>query len=160
MKKIFLLIFHILFINQCFAQSLTVTGGWTLTLTNTNVPEAGLDYVNSGALSSAVNQSTINVTAPKNSVAFIYIQKSDTVWDTRLILEALRTGPGTGAANFSIIGGTTPITITNTPQYFFELRPGPNTKVDNIPIQFIIRGFTVLMPAKTYTTTLLYTITN
>ena len=105
-------------------------------------------------------QSTINVNSAANSIAYIYIQKSDVSWDTRLILAALRTGTGTGSTNFSTTNGTTALTITNTPQYFFEVRPGSGTQVSNIPIQYTIKGFTVLLPAKTYTTTLLYTVSN
>jgi hypothetical protein len=93
-------------------------------------------------------------------VAYVYIQKSDIAWDSRLVLSALRTGTGTGGLTFSVTNGTTAITVTNAPQYFFEVRPGVGTQVLNIPIQYTIRGFTVLMPAKTYTTTLIYTISN
>jgi hypothetical protein len=160
MKKILLIILWLCLLNQCFAQSLTVTGGWTRTLATTNITEAGLDYATGGTLSAAVNQSTINVNSAANSVAFIYIQKSDISWDSRFIIASLRTGSGTGSANFSVTNGTTALTITNAPQYFFEVRPGSGTQVSNIPIQYTIKGFTVLMPAKTYTTTLLYTITN
>ena len=160
MKRIYLLIFYLILALQCFTQSLTVTGGWTRTLSNTNIVEAGLNYATGGTLSAAVNQSTINVNSAANSVAFVYIQKSDTSWDTRLILGALRTGTGTGSANFSTTNGTTAITVTNAPQYFFETRPGSGTQVLNIPIQYTVKGFTVLLPAKAYTTTLLYTVTN
>jgi hypothetical protein len=159
MKKIFLTILWLCSLNQCFTQSLTVTGGWTRTLSTTNITEAGLDYP-AGNLNGAANQSTINVTSAANSVAFIYIQKSDTSWDTRLIFTALRTGTGTGSTGFSTTNGTTALTLTSTPQYFFETRPGSGTQVLNIPIQYVIRGFTVLMPVKTYTTTILYTVTN
>ena len=160
MKKTFLLILFIFLSNQCFTQSMTVTGDWIRTLSNTNVTEAGLNYATGGTLSAAVNQSLINVTSAANSVAYVYIQKSDISWDSRLILAALRTGTGTGSANFSTTRGTPAITVTNTPQLFIEVRPGSGTQVSNIPIQYTLRGFTVLMPSKTYTTTLLYTVTN
>jgi hypothetical protein len=159
MKKIFLIILCLCSLNPCFTQSLTVTGGWTRTLSTTNITQAGLDYP-AGNLNGAVNQSTINVTSAANSVAFIYIQKSDTSWDTRLIFTALRTGTGTGSSGFSTTNGTTALTVTSVPQYFFETRPGSGTQVLNIPIQYVIRGFTVLLPVKTYTTTILYTVTN
>lgn len=160
MRKIILSVICLFLLNDSFTQSLTVTGGWTRTLSNTNITQAGLDYATGGTLSAAVNQSTINVNSAANSIAYIYIQKSDVSWDTRLILAALRTGTGTGSTNFSTTNGTTALTITNTPQYFFEVRPGSGTQVSNIPIQYTIKGFTVLLPAKTYTTTLLYTVSN
>jgi hypothetical protein len=160
MRKTFLLILFIFLSSQCFTQSMTVTGDWIRTLSNANVTEAGLNYATGGTLSAAVNQSLINVTSAANSVAYVYVQKSDISWDSRLILAALRTGTGTGSANFSTTRGTPAITITNTPQLFIEVRTGSGTEVLNIPIQYTARGFTVLMPAKTYTTTLLYTVTN
>ena len=86
--------------------------------------------------------------------------KSDTSWDSRLIITARRTGTGTGSTNFSTTNGTTSQTITNTPTYFFETRPGSGTAVSNIPIQYLITGYTVLLPVKAYTTTILYTVTN
>jgi hypothetical protein len=160
MKKTYLLLFLSIFMNKCFTQSLTVTGGWTRTLATTNITESGLDYATGGTLSAAVNQSTINVNSAANSVAFVYIQKSDISWDTRLVLAALRTGTGTGSTGFSTTNGTTALNVSNVSQYFFEVRPGSGTQVSNIPIQYTIKGFTVLLPAKTYTTTLLYTVTN
>jgi hypothetical protein len=160
MKKLFQLILFIFLSNQSFTQSMTVTGDWVRTLSNANITEAGLNYATGGTLSGAVNQSTINVNSAANSVAFVYISKSDISWDSRFILAALRTGPGTGSTNFSTTNGTTALTVSNVSQYFFEVRPGSGTQVSNIPIQYTLRGFTVLMPAKTYTTTLLYTVTN
>lgn len=158
--KIIQLLLSLCLCNQCFTQSLSVTGGWTRTLSNANITEAGLNYATNGTLSSDVNQSLINVSSAANSIAYVYIQKSDISWDSRLIIAALRTGTGTGSANFSTTRGTPALTITNTPQIFLEVRPGSGTQVSNIPIQYTIRGFTVLLPAKTYTTTILYTVTN
>jgi hypothetical protein len=160
MKKVFLTIICSFLLKQSFAQSLTVTGGWTRTLSTANITQAGLNYATGGTLSSEVNQSLINVSSAANSIAYVYIQKSDISWDSRLIIAALRTGTGTGSANFSTTRGTPAQTITNVPQLFMEVRPGSGTQVSNIPIQYTVRGFTVLMPAKTYTTTIIYTISN
>jgi hypothetical protein len=160
MQKTYLLIFYLFISKQVYTQSLTVSGGWNRTLATTNITQAGTNYAANGTLSSATNQSTINVSSAANSVAYVYISKSDVSWDSRLIISALRTGSGSGSANFSTTNGTTALTISNVSQYFFEVRPGSGTQVLNIPIQYIIRGFTVLLPAKTYTTTLLYTVTN
>ena len=159
MKKILILTSILFLANQIYSQTLSVTGSWTSTLATSNITEAGLDYPN-GSLISATNQSLMNVTSAKNSVAFVYIQKSDTSWDSRLIISARRTGTGTGSTNFSTTNGTTAQVISNVPQYFFEVRPGSGTQVSNIPIQYLITGFTVLLPVKAYTTTLIYTISN
>ena len=159
MKKLFLLIFALLSVNHIKSQTLTVTGGWTNTLATTNITEAGNNYPN-GNLTSATNQSLMTVRSASNSVAFVYIQKSDTSWDSRLTISARRTGTGTGNTGFSTTNGTTAQAITNTPTYFFEVRPSSGTQVSNIPIQYLITGYTVLLPVKAYTTTLLYTVTN
>ncbi len=158
MKKI--LMFILFIANQIYSQSLTVTGTWTSTLATSNITEAGLDYSSSYNIMSSVSQSLMTVNSAKNSVAFVYVQKSDTSWDTRLILSVLRTGSGTGNNNFLVTNGTTSQIVSNVPQYFFEVRPAGGTRVSNIPIQYKISGFTVLLPVKSYTTTLLYTVTN
>ena len=160
MKKILTIILILISVLHANSQSLTVNGDWIRTLSNANIVEAGLNYATGGTLSSTVNQSLINVTSAANSTAFVYIQKSDISWDTRFIMTALRTGTGSGGANFSTTRGTPAQTITNAPVLFIEVRPGSGTQVSNIPIQYALRGFTVLMPARTYTTTILYTVTN
>ena len=159
MKKAFFFIITLFFIHNIQSQSLTVTGGWTTTLATSNITEAGNNYP-SGSLTSATNQSLMRVTSASNSVAFVSIQKSDTSWDTRLIISARRTGTGTGSSGFSTTNGTTAQVITNVPQYLFEVRPGTGTQVSNIPIQYLITGYTVLLPVKAYTTTLIYTVSN
>ena len=159
MKKLFLLIFALLSVNHIKSQTLTVTGGWTNTLATTNITEAGNNYPN-GNLTSATNQSLMTVRSASNSVAFVYIQKSDTSWDSRLTISGVRTGTGSGSGGFSTTNGTTLLPITNVPQYFFEVRPGSGTQVRNIPIQYYTSGFTVLLPVKAYTTTLLFTVSN
>lgn len=159
MKILFLLLISFTFFKESSAQTLSVSGGWTSTLATANITEAGNNYI-SGSLFSATNQNTITVNSGILSVAYVYIQKSDTSWNSTLILNAKRTGNGTGVIGFSTSNGTTYQAVTNTPQYFFETRPGVGTQVSNIPIQYSITGFTVLLPAKAYTTTLLYTVTN
>ena len=159
MKKVFFFIISLFFINQIKSQSLTVTGGWSTTLAVSNITEAGNNYP-SGSLTSTVNQSLVRVTSATNSVAFVSIQKSDTSWDSRLIISARRTGTGTGSSGFTTTNGTTAQIITNVPQSFFEVRPGTGTQVTNIPIQYLITGYTVLLPVKAYTTTLIYTVSN
>lgn len=160
MKKIIIFTVILLLANQIYSQTLTITGSWTSTLATSNITEAGLDYSSTYNIVSSVSQSLLTVNSAKNSVAFVYVQKSDTSWDTRLILSALRTGSGTGNNGFSVTNGTTYQTVSNVPTYFFEVRPNVGTRVSNIPIQYKISGFTVLLPVKAYTTTLLYTVTN
>ena len=159
MKKTLIFIIVTLFVHKFYAQTITASGVYTVTLATTNISEAGNNYPN-GNLVSNTNQTLLTVNSAANSVAYVYIQKSDTSWDSRLTISALRTGTGTGSGGFSTTNGTTLLPITNVPQYFFELRPGSGTQVRNIPIQYYTTGFTVLLPVKAYTTTLLYTVSN
>jgi hypothetical protein len=159
MKQILIFILSIIFVNSVYSQTLTATGGWTSTLATSNITEAGNDYPN-GSLISATNQTLMTVNSASNSVAYIYVQKSDTSWDSRLIISARRTGTGSGSGGFSTTNGTTLQAITNVPQYFFEIILGSGKQISNIPIQYYITGFTVLLPVRAYTTTLLYTVTN
>ena len=159
MKKILIFILISLLVNKIYAQTITSSGTYTVTLATTNIREAGNNYP-SGNLVSNTNQTLLTVNSPANSIVSVFVQKSDTSWDSRLTISALRTGTGTGSGGFSTTGGTALLPITNVPQYFFEVRPGSGTRVSNIPIQYYTTGFTVLLPVKAYTTTLLYTVTN
>ena len=146
--------------SRAYPQSLSVIGGWTTSIPSTNVTEAGLNY-GTGSTTSATNQSLMTVNVPKSvSVARVFIQKSDTSWDSRLVISALRTGSGTGNGNFRVTGGTTAQVIGSTPQLFFEVDPGSGNRVQNIPLQYVISGISVLLPVKAYTTTIIYTVTN
>ena len=158
MKKSFLLIFFLMFINYTFAQSLTVSPGWSVTIPASTITEAGLNYTTN--VTSSASQSLMNVTGSIASNPKIYVQKTDVSWNTNLTLWLKRTGNGTGLLAFNIAGGTTFQQITNSPIYFFDLFTLSGTTVNNIPIQYEIRGLSVLIPAQSYTTTLLYTVTN
>ena len=160
-KMMFLLIVALMFIKQGFSQAtLTVTGSWTTSIPSTTIVEAGLDYTSGSSNISSASQSLMTVNSAKNTNAFVYVQKSDISWDTRLTLSVARTGTGTGNNNFSTTNGTTNQAVSNVPQYFFQINPAGGTKVSNIPIQYTITGYTVLLPVKSYTTTVLYTVTN
>ena len=77
-------------------------------------------------------------------------------WDSSLKLSVQRTGNGTGIA--ILTGGTTYIQLTSTPQAFFSGLLNLTASRDNIPIQYKIEGLSVMLPVKTYTTTVTYTI--
>ena len=159
-KMMFLFIVALIFIKQGFSQSLTVTGSWTTSIPSTTIIEAGLDYTSGSSDISSASQSLMTVTTAKNTNAFVYVQKSDISWDTRLTLSVERTGTGTGNNGFSTTNGTVNQAVSNVPQYFFQINPAGGTKVSNIPIRYTITGYTVLLPVKSYTTTVLYTVTN
>lgn len=69
-----------------------------------------------------------------------------------------RTGNGKELLSLNIEGGTTFQQITKSPIHFFDFFTSPGNSLSNIPIQSEIRGLSVLIPAQSYTTTLLYTV--
>jgi hypothetical protein len=159
MKKMMFIFILLMVKLALFGQSLSINQGWSVTIPSSIVTEAGRNYTTTNVLSSTT-QSLMDVFSSANSVATISVQKSDISWTTSLSLYLKRTGSGSGSTNFSVTNGTTSLLITNTPQYFFEVRPGSGTQVLDIPIQYEIRGLSVLIPVKTYNTTLLFTISN
>lgn len=137
--------------------SVTVTGSWNAEVI-TPITEAGLDYTSN--ITSASNQSLLDVSAQSSDPYTVTIQKQDTDWNSDLTLWARRTGTGTGGA--SISGGENYIPLTASSQFFFDgiiaQQAGP--RVTGIPIQYEIRGLSVLIPIKSYSTTIIYTVTS
>lgn len=156
MKKAFFLLFFSMFNTCVFAQSLTVSPGWSVTIPASTITEAGLNYTTDAT--SSTSQSLMTVTGNTQTNPKVYVQKTDISWNSNLTLWLKRTGNGTGLLAFTIAGGTTFQQITNSPLYFFDLFTLFGTSVNDIPIQYEIKGLSVLIPAQSYTTTLLYTI--
>jgi len=79
-------------------------------------------------------------------------------WHPNLQLYARRTGTGVNGLFFgSAIGsGTSYQLISTSNQFFFN---GICT-ISDIPIQYEIRNVSLLLPAKTYETTIIYTVTD
>jgi hypothetical protein len=142
------------------AQFITVTGSWNPSVSNTQISEAGLNYT--GSTSSLSNQVLIRV---MRSTSFfsglltwrVDVSKSDINWNNNLVLSNVRTGNGTFQSTFfssGISGGTTFQTITNANTPFFN----GNGNITNIPIQFQLSGYSLLIPAGTYSTNVIYTL--
>lgn len=142
-----------------FAQSITITNGasgstWSIPTLSSVITKAGKNYEH--IETSGVSQTLLKV----NSALLwgVSIQQSGTSnWDTSLKIFVKRTGDGTGGAIIS--GGATYMQLTSSNQSFFSGLLGLGFSRDNIPIQYKIEGLSVLLPAKTYTTTILYTVT-
>lgn len=159
MKKLPLLLFLLLIIPSIFAQSLTVSPGWSVTIPASTITEAGLNYTTT-TTTSAASQSLMDITTGSQNInVFVFVQKTDVSWDPSLTLWVRRSGNGTGAGNATISNGTTFQQVTNTSTSFFTVFMGKSKTYSSIPLQYEIRGLSVLIPAKTYTTTLLFTIT-
>lgn len=159
MKKLPTLLLLLLIIPSTFAQSLTVSPGWSATIPASTITEAGLNFTTT-TVTSAASQSLMDVNAGKNLIYIIYVQKTDISWDSNLAIWLRRSGNGSGSNGSTIRNGSTFQQITNSPTYFFDLTMGVGKNYTNIPIQYQISGLSVLIPAKNYTTTLLFTITN
>lgn len=159
----------ILFGNRSlFAQltlALSSTTSWTTTVPATEVTEAGNDFT--GTYTSATNVKTLGVTnGTKNSTAevngyywTIAVRKVDTTWDNTAKIYTQRTGAGTprsSSRTSTVSGGTTYQQITDTNQTFFTGYRGSTA----IPIQYQLRGVSVVMAVTTYTTTIYYTVTS
>lgn len=153
--SIVLVIIHL----KGLAQTITATSGFNTSLPATSVSEAGSNY--STTATSAVNQTLISLRAAAGVFTFtISVHKIDTDWNSGLSVWVQRTGTGTGGGTLSTTGGSTYQQITNSSQFFFSGVLGTNRRRNNIPIQYQIRGASVLLPVKTYTTTVVYTISN
>jgi hypothetical protein len=77
-----------------------------------------------------------------------------------LVLQVRRRGNGTGGPAGTINGSTGNITLTNSPQVFYNGSVGQGSGRSNVPVRYRVTGRTVLIPAKTYTANIVYTISN
>ncbi|MCF2487724.1 hypothetical protein [Dyadobacter sp. CY347] len=159
MKKIGFLALMLVFGTNCVGQTLTIANlplgaTWTVPTLSSSVTTAGKDYVVYGE-TSVVAQTTLMI----NALLFwtVNVQLSTTTnWNPRLKVYVVRTGNGTGGAILN--GGTTYKEVTTTTQAFFSGSLGLNYARDNVPVQYKIEGMSVMLPAKTYTTTIVYTV--
>jgi hypothetical protein len=157
MRTTILILALMLFIIKVVAaqgnRSITITNSsWTPSVGTTPVSIAGNDYTNS-TLTSSVNQSLLNVNS--NGGYKIRVNKNNIDWNAGLSLWVRRTGDGTSSS--ATISPNVPfIQLTNLDQVLFT----GNKNRSNIPLQFEIRGLSVLLPTKQYTTTIVFTISN
>ena len=131
-------------------------GNWNAAL-NTTITEGGLNYASN--VTSATNQTLFDIDAQRSDPYTVTIQKQDTDWNSNLTLWARRTGPGSGGL---IVGGLNYVQLTANSQYFFNgaVTQGGGSRTNGIPIQYEIRGISVLIPVKAYSTTIIYTVTS
>ncbi|MFP3599058.1 hypothetical protein [Chryseobacterium sp. SIMBA_029] len=141
------------------AQTLTVTGtAWTVPITA--ITEAGTNYT--GTYQSAANQVLLAASVPLllgNAKVSVHYQPNPT-WNSSLILSARRTGNGTTVCVLcSITGGTTYITLTQTDIELFRISAVLALGAyNNIPIQLELSGVSVTIPATTYHSNVVFTI--
>ncbi|MGV8946612.1 MAG: hypothetical protein ACOH1N_09300 [Lutibacter sp.] len=161
--KNFIFIAFLVISNNLFSQniSINVVGSWIKDIDASTISNAGNDYPS--AYTSAANQTQISIgISNKNKPVYIYVHKDDAVWDnSKLILKVRRTSDGTNNNTLVLpaLSASSFQTITNTgiiSPYLFSCE-GYNTIV---PLQYEISGLSVLLPVQTYSTTVVYTITN
>jgi hypothetical protein len=141
------------------SQNISASSGWTANVSSNEITDAGLDY--SGTYQSSANQT--NITASSFGIFrnyYVYIQKSDLDWNSNLSIWAKRTGDGCGGWFGSISGGTNYIQLTNSSQLLFSGGIGFSTSRNNVPIQYQIQGLSVLLPAKIYSVSVIYTVSD
>ena len=156
MKTIFfsiILLFSTIYLR---AQSVNAIGSWSVSVPSNTITEAGNNYnVN---LTSMTNQTMIDINIPLTTTNWrVDVNKQDSFWNNSLTLWIRKTGDGIGIAGSSIspIGAIPFFQLANMGQPFFS----GMKKYMSIPVQYEIRGLSVLIPASTYNTTVVYTIT-
>jgi hypothetical protein len=141
-------------------RTLTVDGtNWVL-----NIPvitEAGNNYA--GAYESAANEILLTATVPlvlgSGKVSMHY--EANPVWNSGLVLNARRTGNGTtSCATCTITGGTsyTNIPLTTDVELFRITAILALAAYTNIPVQLQLTGVSVSIPAATYSSRIVFTI--
>lgn len=86
----------------------------------------------------------------------INISKNDIDWHNDLKIYVKKTGNGESEFNTTTLGGGVYQKIENYDQYFFE----GTGWIENIPLQYKITGISVTVPAKTYTTEIIITLSD
>lgn len=161
--KIWLLTFLLTVSLLANGQNISISGNWLPTITA--ISTTGSDYSPS-SLTSAANQTLITASSLGSLLSTktyqISMSKTNTNWHNNLVLTARRTGGGSPVGAVSASGGTTAQTITNISALFFTINVSflslGGASLSNIPIEYTLSGISVILPVKTYSTTITYTI--
>lgn len=142
------------------AQGVSINSGSTWTVSSLSsgnvVVKAGKDYETTATETSLANQTLLKLTG--TILVSVNVQQNvGANWDSRLKLFVRRTGAGTGLA--VILGGSSYQQVTTASAGLFTVALGALVGKDDVPIQYQITGLSVLLPAKAYSTTILYTVT-
>ncbi|KFE97644.1 hypothetical protein IX39_17850 [Chryseobacterium formosense] len=147
-------------LSQAKAQRTLTVGGNNWTVTLPSITEAGTNYA--GTYESAANQILLTASVPlllgSGKVSVHY--EANPTWNSSLILNARRTGDGTTVCVLcSISGGTTyqPIGLTDV-ELFRIVAIATLASYSNIPIQLQLSGVSVTVPAATYNSRIVFTI--
>lgn len=138
--------------SAALAQNIVVTGDWYLTIDATCLLGGpGSDV--SPAYSSAADQINVDISRTNRNWG-IYVRRMDSIWPPDVKVGLLRTANGKGSGWIS--GGTSWIEVTPFDQQFFI---GYKQR-RNIKVQGRVTGISVRTPSDTFSTTVVYTITD
>ncbi|GAB3420060.1 hypothetical protein [Niabella aquatica] len=158
-RKTVYVAFFILLRSALPAQTLTVNGfDWTVSLPA--ITEAGSNY--NGTYESAANQILLNTTIPLllgNGKVSVHYEANPT-WHNDLILSVKRTGSGsTICALCEISGGLSylPLTLADIELYRIKAVLAL-ASFSNIPIQLRVSGVSVTIPAASYNSRVVFTV--
>lgn len=142
------------------AQRTLTVGGTNWAVSIPSITEAGSNYA--GTYESAANQILLTASIPlllsSGKVSVHY--EGNPTWNSNLILQAKRTGDGSTLCLLcTITGGTAYQTVTLTDIELFRITAiAALASYTNIPIQLQLSGVSVTVPAATYNSRLVFTI--
>ncbi len=155
------LVFLLLLCCKIKAQRTITVGGTNWTVTIPSITEAGTNY--SGIYESATNQILLGASVPvllgEGKVTMHY--QANPTWNSNLILQAKRTGNGsTACITCTITGGTTytVIPLTTDVELFRITAILALASYSDIPVQLQLSGVSVTIPATTYNSRIVFTI--
>lgn len=158
LKSVFLL--SLVSFSSLNAQRILTVGGNNWTVTVPSITEAGTNYA--GTYESAANQILLAASVPlllsSGKVSVHY--ESNPIWNSNLILHTRRTGDGTTLCVLcSITGGTAYQIVTTADIELFRIVAVlALASYSNIPIQLQLTGVSVTIPAATYNSRMVFTI--
>jgi hypothetical protein len=157
----YIILLNLIFGFHSKAQYLQALGSWNPVISANVITEAGNDYPSNYQIESTNNQTLINLSRGGGlfsayfSAWEVRVSKIDIKWHNNLKLDIIRTGPGSGTIFSSITDGNINYQeVSSNPTLFFR-----GTGIfSNIPIKYRLRGFSVLIPVDTYSTSVIYTL--
>ncbi|HCE54016.1 MAG: hypothetical protein APF83_10340 [Lutibacter sp. BRH_c52] len=158
MKNLITLIAFLVISNTMLSQgfiNMTVTGNWVKSLTESDIIGAGNDYKTSYESIDGQTLLTINPNN-KNNMVHVYVTRSNDDWNDNLLLKVKRTSNGNnstvnGSIMYQLITNASPLSGAMKLFTCYD-------NVTNMTLQYEITGISVLLPVKSYSTTITYTV--
>lgn len=160
-KKLLLILFFVLANrSEVFGQLSIVSNSYNFkNISNASPSEAGMDYMQEVVFSPEDIKISIAI-LPQNLENVIYnswqvqVSKNEIDWDSQLELWIKRAGDGKSEYNLRPQSGTDFQKLESYNSIFFD----GNGWINAIPIQLKITGLSVTLPAKMYTSEIVFTL--